>query len=79
MADTNEKTPMTVEVAAEWSGFSKSYLYQLMHKGMIPYYKPDDSKQGKVFLCKEELAAFIFSKRHATKKEIAERAESVSA
>ncbi|MBQ4014423.1 MAG: helix-turn-helix domain-containing protein [Treponema sp.] len=76
MAD-NEKTPMSIEAASKWSGYSKPYLYKLIHEGKIPYYKPDSSRQGKVILCKEELAAFIFGKRIATKKEIAEQAEQV--
>ena len=76
MAD-NEKTPMSIEAASKWSGYSKPYLYKLIHEGKIPYYKPDASRQGKVILCKEELAAFIFGKRIATKKEIAEQAEQV--
>lgn len=61
----NFKTPLTIEKASEWSGYSKPYLYKLIHEGKIPSYKPDPSKQGKVFLSKEELSEFIFGKRKA--------------
>ena len=68
------KTPMTVEKAAEYTGFTKSYLYHLIHAGKIPSYKPDTSKQGKVILCKEELQSFMFSNRRASNAELQELA-----
>ena len=70
----NEKTPMTVEQAATFTGFTKSYLYHLIHQGKIPSYKPDTSRQGKVILCKEELTAFCFQNRLASNAELQELA-----
>lgn len=67
-----DKTPMTVEKASEYTGFTKSYLYKLIHTGKIPSYKPDTSKQGKVILCKEELTAFCFQNRRASNDEVRE-------
>lgn len=67
-----EKTPLTIEAAAKWTGYSKPYLYRLIHCGKIPYYKPDTSKQGRVILCKEELQAFLFSNRRAANAELQE-------
>ena len=69
-----DKTPMTVEKAAEYTGFTKSYLYHLIHTGKIPSYKPDMSRQGKVILCKEELQTFMFSNRRASNEELREKA-----
>ena len=63
-------TPLTIERASEWSGYSKNYLYKLIHSGKIPYYKPDCSKQGKIFVSQEELSEFIFSKRFAAENEL---------
>lgn len=60
MSNTS-KTPLSVEQAATFTGYSKAYLYKLIHLGKIPYYKPSNGKQSKVFLCKEELEDFIFS------------------
>lgn len=70
----SEKTPMTVEQAATFTGFTKSYLYHLIHSGKIPSYKPDMSRQGKVILCKEELTAFCFQNRRASNEELREKA-----
>lgn len=69
-----DKTPMTVEKAAEYTGFKKSYLYRLIHLGKIPSYKLDTSKQGRVILCKEELQTFLFSNRRANNAELQELA-----
>jgi len=68
--DFSNKTPLTIEAAAKWTGFSKSYLYRLIHTGKIPYYKPDTSQQGRVILCKEEIQAFLFSNRRASNAEL---------
>lgn len=70
----SERTPMTVEQAAIFTGFTKSYLYHLIHTGKIPSYKPDMSRQGKVILCKEELTAFCFQNRRASNDEVQELA-----
>lgn len=71
------RTPMTIARAAEYSGFSKPYLYKLIDGGRILSYKPDTSKQGKVILCKEELDSFLFSNRRATVSELREAADGV--
>lgn len=70
----SEKTPMTVEQAANFTGFSKAYIYKLIGAGKIPSYKPDMSRQGKVILCKEELTAFCFQNRRASNEELREKA-----
>lgn len=72
-----EKTPMTIEAAAKFTGYSKFYLYKLIHERKIPFYKPDQSKQGKVFLAKEELQEFIFGKRIASAGELNAKADSI--
>ena len=72
-----ERTPMTIAQAAEFSGFSKAYLYKLINGGRIPSYKPDTSKQGKVILCKEELVAFLFGNRRAASSELGAAADAV--
>ncbi|MCI1210040.1 MAG: helix-turn-helix domain-containing protein [Treponema sp.] len=69
-----DKTPMTINQAAEFTGYSKKYLYRLIHDGVIPYYKPDNRKKGKVIFCKEELASWIFKNRRQTGSELQEKA-----
>lgn len=77
MFTQNSKTPLTIERAAEYTGFSKPYLYKLIHFGKIPSYKPNTGKQGKVVLCKEELDAFLFGNRRASNEELRETADAV--
>jgi len=75
----SEKTPMTVEQAANFTGFSKAYIYKLIGAGKIPSYKPDSSRQGKVILCKEELQNFLFANKRASNEELREKAVAILA
>lgn len=36
-----QKTVLNFEEAAKFLSFSKSYLYKLTHKGIVPHYKPN--------------------------------------
>jgi excisionase family DNA binding protein len=71
---TTSQTPMTMEQASTFTGYSKKYLYRLIHDGVIPYYKPDNTDKGKVIFCKEELTEWIFRNRRASNSELNERA-----
>jgi excisionase family DNA binding protein len=73
--DNETKTPMTMEQASTFTGYSIKYLYKLVHDGTIPYYKPDNTDKGKAIFCKEELTEWIFRNRRATKEEIRKRAD----
>ena len=54
-----EDNPLTIEQAAGYLGFSKSYLYKLCSKKIIPHYKPS----GKIlFFSKVELDNWIFNR-----------------
>ena len=75
--NSESKTPLTIDKAAEYSGFSKSYLRKLICSGTIPSYKPNTGKQGKVILCKEELDAFLFGNRRASNAELRETEDAV--
>lgn len=55
-----DKTPMSVKQAVEFTGFSRGYIYKLISLGKIPSYKPCNVRQGKVFLAREDLQAYIF-------------------
>jgi len=57
---TFSKTPMSVKQAVEFTGFSRGYIYKLISLGKIPSYKPCNVRQGKVFLAREDLQAYIF-------------------
>lgn len=64
-----QRTPMTVSQASEYTGYAKAYLYSLIRKRKIPYYK-GEGVRGKVIFAKEELDDFIFSHRVATEEEV---------
>lgn len=67
-----QRTPMTVAKAAEYSGYTKPYLYTLIKQRKIPSYKTGEGKTAKVTLCKEELDAFLFGHRRAAEWEVQE-------
>ncbi|MDR2500117.1 MAG: helix-turn-helix domain-containing protein [Treponema sp.] len=69
-----DDSPMTVEQAAAFLGFSKHYIYQLVSKGKIPYYKP---LKGRVYFKRGDLLGFIYRNRAAADYEIAEQADAV--
>ncbi len=56
-----------VEETAKLLGFKKSYLYQLIHKNLIPHYKPNGKK---VLFDKFELKEWISKSRVKTVNEI---------
>jgi len=76
MADYISQKPMSVAEAAEFCGFSKTYLYKLIHLGKIPCYKPEG---GRVFFKQNELEQFIFRGRKAADYELAEQADALLA
>ncbi|HCY76486.1 MAG TPA: DNA-binding protein [Ignavibacteriales bacterium] len=57
--------PLNLTEAAEYLGFSESYLYKLTSKKIIPHHKPT----GKViFFSKAELDEWIFSSNNEAVK-----------
>jgi len=42
-----QKAAMTIDEAAVFTGFTKNYLYKLVHQKRIPFYKP---LKGRLFL-----------------------------
>ena len=74
-AETNffRKEVLTTVEAAEYLGLKKSYLYKLMMRRQIPYYKPT----GKVCYFKyEDLLQWMLSNRVSTADEISQKAQS---
>ena len=67
----SERNLMTTTEAAKYLGLRPSYLYKLMMRRAIPYYKPN----GKLcFFKKEDLDAFLTGVRISSQEEIAEEA-----
>ncbi len=67
------KEVLTSDEAAAYMGVSKSYLYKLTMRQMIPHYKPN----GKiVYFNRKELEAWLQSNRVSTAEEISQQAQS---
>jgi excisionase family DNA binding protein len=62
---------LTVDEAAAVSGYSKKYVYQLIHAGRLAYSKPCG---GRVFIARADLLGFLGSRRRASGEELSARA-----
>jgi excisionase family DNA binding protein len=66
--------PLNVQEAAAFLGFKPSYIYNLVHYGKLPAYKPG----GKILFFKQsDLERFAFRNKKAADFEIAEKAEAI--
>jgi excisionase family DNA binding protein len=75
MTETVRK-PLSITEAAQYLGYKKSYLYNLVHHGKLTAYKPG----GKVlFFKQEDLERFAFRNKKAADFELAEKADQVLA
>lgn len=64
---TNERTLLTTTEAAQYLGVRPSYLYKMMMRRVIPYYKPG----GKLcFFSREDLDAWLTGVRIKSQREI---------
>jgi excisionase family DNA binding protein len=66
--------PLTVEQAAEYTGYTKSYLYKLAFQKKVPHYKPEG---GRILFSLTDLKAFCFRNRQAAEYELQEQAEAI--
>lgn len=66
--------PLTVEQAAEYTGFSTAYVYKLIHQKKIPHFKPEG---GKVLFKLDDLKAFCYRNRNAADFELQEQADAI--
>ena len=66
------KEMLTAEEAAKYLGVSRSYLYKLTMKKLIPHFKP----MGKLcYFNRHELEAWLQTNRVATAEEIEQQAQ----
>jgi excisionase family DNA binding protein len=73
MTGMAQKSVLTFDEAAKFTGLSKSYLYKLTSTQKVPHYKP----MGKLcYFDRVELEAWIKSNRVSTIDEISEKAQS---
>ena len=55
---------LSVTQAAEYLGYSKFYIYKLIHQKQLSHFKPAGLR-GKVFFLQEDLEKFIFRNRQS--------------
>lgn len=67
----NNKTVLNFEEASKFLSFSKSYLYKLTHKGIVPHYKPNGKN---IYFNRLELEEWLQSNKVLSQEEIASKA-----
>ena len=72
--NSNSKELLTTDEAARYLGVKKSYLYKLMNRGAIPYYKPWGKK---CYFKLSEIEGCLQSNRVSTEQEITDRANKI--
>ena len=68
----NQKTVLSFEETAVYTGLSKSHLYKLTSTGGIPCYKPTGKK---LYFNKEELDEWLLRNKKLSQDEIDDKAE----
>lgn len=66
--------PLNLKEAANYLSISKSHLYKLTHKKLLPFFKP----MGKLaYFRKSDLDAFIYRNRQGTDLELEAQANNI--
>ena len=66
--------PLSIDEACKYTGFKKSYLYQLTHLKKIPFFKPNGKM---IYFSKNDLRQWIFQNRHKSRQEIKSESETI--
>ncbi len=65
---------MNMKQVMELTGYTQSYIYNLVHKKMIPVYKPNG---GRLFFVKEEIEQWLLGGRQMTSQEMNAAADKI--
>jgi excisionase family DNA binding protein len=65
---------LSTDKAAQFTGFSRTYIYRLVHNQKIPCYKPTGKH---LFFKKSELEEFLLHGRQATSSELSDMADDI--
>lgn len=68
----DERRPMTLAESAEYLDISKSHLYQLTSKSIIPHYKPGGKK---IYFEKKDLDRYLQRHRVSSIEEVRKHVE----
>lgn len=64
----NNKKALSMSEASDYIGITKTYLYQLTHRNLIPFYKPNGKQ---IYFDRNELDNWLLSKPQKNAKQLA--------
>ena len=67
------KQILTVEDLSNYTGFSRSYIYKLVHKSIIPYSKPNGKT---LFFQKNEIDEWLLQNKSSSISQLEQKANS---
>jgi excisionase family DNA binding protein len=73
MAEVRQK-PFGIKDVMEFTGYSRSYIYKLIHFGQIPFHKPT---RGRIFFKPSEIEEFVYRGKHDADYEISNKADAI--
>ncbi|MCL2792437.1 MAG: excisionase family DNA-binding protein [Spirochaetaceae bacterium] len=73
MQNTITERPLNTKEAAEFLGYRESYIYQLLNKRKLTFYKTGN----KVCFKREDLEKYLYRNRIAADYEVEEQAEKI--
>jgi len=71
---TNTELPVRIKRVMELTGYSRSYIYKLVHLRKIPCYKPTNGQQ---FFLESEIIAFMKQGKRSAGYELSEQADAI--
>ena len=71
---TIKEQPIRLKKVMELSGYSRSYIYKLVHWKKIPYHKPTN---GRLFFLESEVIEFLNRGKRAADYEISAQADMI--
>jgi predicted DNA-binding transcriptional regulator AlpA len=69
-----KEPPIRMDKVMELSGFSRSYIYKLVHWKKIPCHRPT---HGRLFFYENEILDFLARNRQAADYEVSEKADAI--
>jgi len=75
-APTKQKDVLSMDDVTELTGFTRGYIYQLVHSEKIPCHKPT-GKRGRLFFLRKEVLDFAARHKQTTGYEVSETADAI--
>jgi predicted DNA-binding transcriptional regulator AlpA len=69
-----KEPPIRMDKVMELSGYSRSYIYKLVHWKKIPFCKPTN---GRLFFYESEILDFLARNRQSADYEVSEQANAI--